>query len=54
MTAFIARQRQVPRSPKEKSASEAMNNILDALPCKACHDIYRDEKRPKRSSAITR
>jgi cytochrome c556 len=21
----------------------AMNHVLDALPCKSCHDIYRDE-----------
>lgn len=23
----------------------AMNHVLDALPCKACHDVYRDESK---------
>lgn len=28
---------------REKGPKEGLTNILDALTCKACHDLYRDE-----------
>jgi cytochrome c556 len=30
---------------RDKGQDAALANILDALTCKSCHDIYRDEKK---------
>jgi len=53
MTAFIAGSAQVSKIAKEKSASEAMNNILDALPCSLPRHLSRRKSR-KEVVAITR
>ena len=31
------------KTAREKGPEAGLTNILDALTCKACHDIYRDE-----------
>jgi cytochrome c556 len=45
MASFVEGSAKVSKDAKEKGAAQAMNNILDALPCKGCHDVYRDEKK---------
>ena len=31
------------KTAREKGGKEGLTNVLDALTCKACHDLYRDE-----------
>ncbi|HEY6640897.1 cytochrome c [Povalibacter sp.] len=33
------------RIGREQGVDAAVMEVLDALPCKACHDLYRDEKK---------
>jgi cytochrome c556 len=43
MDAFAAKTAQAAKTARENGPEAGLTNILDALACKACHDIYRDE-----------
>jgi len=45
MNEFARNTSQAARTAREKGASTAMSNILDALTCKGCHETYREEKK---------
>jgi hypothetical protein len=30
---------------REQGADQAALHVIEALPCKDCHDVYRDEKK---------
>ena len=45
MNDFAAKTAAAAKVAKEKGKDAALTNILDALSCKSCHDIYRDEKK---------
>jgi cytochrome c556 len=43
MDAFAAKTALAAKTARERGPEAGLTNILDALTCKACHDIYRDE-----------
>ena len=45
MNEFAQKSADVAKLAKEKGKEAAMANVLDALPCKSCHEIYRAEKK---------
>ena len=45
MNEFVQKTRQAEKIAKEQGKDAALAMILDALPCKGCHDHYRDEKK---------
>jgi cytochrome c556 len=44
MTEFADRTAAVAKLAAEKGPQSVSANILDVLTCKACHDLYRDER----------
>jgi cytochrome c556 len=45
MNDFARLTREAAKVSKEKGFSSAGTNIVDALSCKSCHDVYREEKK---------
>jgi cytochrome c556 len=45
MNDFARLTREAAKVSKEKGFSAAGTNIIDALSCKSCHDVYREEKK---------
>ena len=45
MNEFSQKTADIARIAKEKGKDEAVAHVLDALTCKSCHDVYREEKR---------
>jgi cytochrome c556 len=45
MNDFARLTREAAKVSKEKGFGSAGTNIIDALSCKSCHDIYREEKK---------
>jgi cytochrome c556 len=45
MNEFADKTREAAKMAKENGADVALANILDALTCKSCHEIYRDERK---------
>lgn len=45
MNTFAASTAKVAQLAKEKGQDAIMADLVDALSCKSCHDIYRDEKK---------
>lgn len=45
MNDFARLTREAAKVSKEKGFSAASTNIVDALSCKSCHDLYREEKK---------
>jgi cytochrome c556 len=45
MNEFADKTREAAKMAKEKGSDVALANILDALTCKSCHEIYRDERK---------
>jgi cytochrome c556 len=45
MNEFAARTKQAARLAQEKGSQAGLANVLDALTCKNCHDVYRQEKK---------
>jgi cytochrome c556 len=45
MNDFARLTREAAKVSKEKGFTAAGSNIVDALSCKTCHDVYRDEKK---------
>src|ERR1700676_1545586 len=45
MNEFADKTRDAAKMAKENGANVALANILDALTCKSCHEIYRDERK---------
>ena len=43
MKEFAENSAMVAKLGAEQGKEVAMNHVLDALPCKACHDVYREE-----------
>jgi cytochrome c556 len=44
MNEFAQKTSQSAKMAKEQGADAALDNVLDALTCKSCHEIYRNEK----------
>jgi len=45
MNEFAQKTAQSVKRAKEQGKEAALSNILDALTCKDCHDVYREEKK---------
>ena len=45
MNEFAQKTAEVAKIAREKGKEAAMTNVLDALPCKPCHEKYRTEKK---------
>ena len=45
MNDFVRKTAEASKVANEKGKEAAMGNILDALDCKSCHDLYRQEKK---------
>ena len=45
MNEFAQKTNQSAKMAKEQGADAALANVLDALTCKSCHEIYRNEKK---------
>ncbi|GLR90989.1 c-type cytochrome [Bradyrhizobium iriomotense] len=45
MDDFAKKTDEMVRVAKTKGAATAMGNIIEYLPCKSCHDVYRDESK---------
>jgi hypothetical protein len=45
MNDFAKRTEQAAKLARERGKEEALSNILDALTCKGCHEVYRAEKK---------
>jgi cytochrome c556 len=45
MNDFAKRTEQAAKVARERGKEEALSNILDALTCKGCHEVYRTEKK---------
>jgi cytochrome c556 len=45
MNDFAKRTEQAAKVARERGKEEALSNILDALTCKSCHEVYRTEKK---------
>jgi cytochrome c556 len=45
MSAFAQKAAEITKLAKDKGKEAALPTVLDALPCKSCHDLYRQEKK---------
>ena len=45
MNEFAQKTSQSAKMAKEQGADAALANVLDALTCKSCHEIYRNDKK---------
>lgn len=45
MNEFAQKTAEAAKKAKAGGKDEVLTNILDALTCKGCHDVYRDEKK---------
>jgi cytochrome c556 len=45
MTDFAQKTANMAKVAKEQGNEAALQNVVDALSCKACHDVYRQEKK---------
>lgn len=45
MKEFATNSEMVAKLGAAQGKEVAMNHVLDALPCKSCHDLYRDESK---------
>lgn len=45
MNDFVQNSDRVARLAREQGKDAVTSVVLDALPCKSCHDLYRDEKK---------
>lgn len=45
MNEFAQKTAQAAKTAKEQGSEVVMENILDVLTCKSCHDVYRAEKK---------
>ncbi len=45
MNAFAAKTAKVAKVAKERGQDAVMGDLVDALSCKPCHEIYREEKK---------
>jgi cytochrome c556 len=45
MNEFAQKTAEMAKISKEKGNDAALQNVVDALSCKACHDVYRAEKK---------
>lgn len=45
MNDFAKKTDEMVRVAKANGAATAMGNIIEYLPCKSCHDVYRDESK---------
>jgi|SRR5882724_373225 len=45
MNEFAQKTAQASKDAHSGKKDEVLTNILDALSCKSCHDVYRDEKK---------
>jgi cytochrome c556 len=45
MNEFAQKSAEVAKLAHDKGKEAALANVLDALPCKSCHDVYRSEKK---------
>jgi cytochrome c556 len=45
MNDFAQKTGEMARLAKEKGPEEAAANVIDALSCKSCHDLYRDQNK---------
>lgn len=45
MKEFAEKSAEMAKVGREQGADQAAMLVIDALPCKSCHDVYRDEKK---------
>lgn len=45
MTDFAQKTAEMAKLAREKGNDAALANVVDALSCKGCHDVYREEKK---------
>lgn len=45
MKDFADKSAEMAKIGREQGADQAVMKVIDALPCKGCHDVYRDEKK---------
>jgi cytochrome c556 len=45
MKEFADKSAEMAKVAKEQGPDQAAMLVIDALPCKSCHDLYRDEKK---------
>jgi cytochrome c556 len=45
MKEFAAKSAEMAKVAKEQGPDQAAMLVIEALPCKSCHDVYRDEKK---------
>jgi cytochrome c556 len=45
MKDFADKSAEMAKIGREQGADQAAMKVIEALPCKGCHDIYRDEKK---------
>jgi cytochrome c556 len=48
MNDFVQNSEEVAKLGASQGKEAAMQRVLDALPCKSCHDVYRDESKAKK------
>jgi cytochrome c556 len=45
MKEFAEKSAEMAKIGREQGADQAALHVIEALPCKGCHDVYRDEKK---------
>jgi cytochrome c556 len=45
MQEFADKSAEMAKIGREQGADQAALHVIEALPCKGCHDVYRDEKK---------
>ena len=45
MQDFADKSAEMAKIAREQGADQAALHVIEALPCKGCHDVYRDEKK---------
>jgi cytochrome c556 len=45
MKEFADKSAEMAKIGREQGADQAALHVIEALPCKGCHDVYRDEKK---------
>jgi cytochrome c556 len=45
MKEFADKSADMAKTGREQGAEQAAMKVIEALPCKGCHDVYRDEKK---------
>jgi len=45
MQEFADKSADMAKTGREQGAEQAAMKVIEALPCKGCHDVYRDEKK---------